>query len=193
MTKPGLLGRRFGKTTSPALTKANRLLGEMNQASIKDNTKKNYLTLTQVKQSIREIISKEDLSSEDKRFLRGLIATINGRINNIIENTPELARILEPQNPPLATDIANARNDDLIKLISYLSKVETFNSALFKEKFQENFPGLEAFNIQYLGGGNSTNYLLTNPITEEQYVLKITPVKGNSQYTADRLKNTSVN
>lgn len=80
----------------------------------------------------------------------------------------------------LANNIANASHEDLIELAHYLNDVKQFNSALFQEKFQNKFPGIQSHTIECLGGLHANHYLLTNPITLEKQVLKIAPNIGVS-------------
>ncbi|KTD38435.1 hypothetical protein [Legionella oakridgensis] len=192
MTRPGFWARLSGASTSTAATTVIRLLGDINQSSIKENTKENYQKLTEIKRSIRDLLANEQISASDEEHLRQIITTINGRIFDILENNPVLKREIIPPHPLIANQLAAAGHDILLELTEYLAKTGEFDAEEFHRKFDDKFPGLEAYTIRYLGGGNSQNYLLEDPISQETYVLKITPTLGNNRQTSERLRHTEV-
>ena len=192
MTRPSFWARLKGETHSVAALTAIRLLGELSQSSIKENTKENYLRLTQLKESIREILAVPHISSKDQIFLRGLLGTINGRISDILENNPTLKKEIEPPDLPFADELANASYESLQAMTSILHMEQTFDTETFHAQFDGQFPSLGNYIVSYLGGANAKNYLLTDPISQTRYVLKVTPNMGSNRQTIERLQQTTI-
>lgn len=192
MTRPVFWARLKGETHSVAALTAIRLLGELSQSSIKENTKENYLRLIQLKESIRELLAVPHISSNDQLFLRGLIGTINGRISDILENNPSLKKEVEPPYLPFADELANASYESLQDMTTMLHMEKTFDGAAFHAQFDDQFPSLKDYIVSYLGGANAKNYLLTDPISQARYVLKVTPNMGSNRQTIERLQQTAI-
>lgn len=192
-TQPGSLSRLLGREHSVAIKEAIRLLNSMDQSLIKKNTRENYLSLTELKRSLREIIANGGIDKLEEKYLRDLIATINARIYSALESNPVLRREIEPVALPLADDLASASTQDITGLVQYLARKSGFNHDEFHAKFDKKFPGLEKFDVQILSVINSKNYLLSDAINQERYVLTVTPEMGSSRQTSERLKHTAVN
>lgn len=78
------------------------------------------------------------------------------------------------QGFPLSDRITNGNIEDLAELANYLSNTQLFDVVELKNKFHKKIPEIQDYGIEYLGGERAHHYLLTNPITLEKYVLKIT-------------------
>ncbi|HDV6745466.1 TPA: serine/threonine protein kinase [Legionella pneumophila] len=192
-TQPGFFARIFGAKTSTPISKATRLLSEIDPRTINENTEVNYYQLSSLKQSIRELITSEVISTSDKATLNNLIAKVNNRLSNILENNPQLrSKIYPPQVGNLAQSISNLSYENAQKVTNVLSKPDRFNAEEFHKEFDSIIPGLENYEIKFLGGVNAKNYLIRDIETGQQQVLKITPNKGNSRKAYERLKVTSV-
>ncbi|KTD67994.1 serine/threonine-protein kinase [Legionella steelei] len=192
-TKPEFFGRIFGAQTSPAIAKATRLLKEINSRIIGEDSEKNYYQLTTLKQSLRELIASETISIEDRATLNNLIAKINNRLFTIVENNPQLrSKVYPSQAASLAQNIDNLSYENLQKITDILSTPAEFNAEVFHDEFDSVIPGLEKYNIKFLGGENAKNYLLTDMETGQRQVLKITPHKGNSRKAYEHIKLTDV-
>ena len=190
-TQPGFLSNVFGGETSTEIKQATRLLQEINPKIIKDNTQENYNQLTNLKQSIRALFASETISTSDKTELSNLIAKINGRLANIIENNPQLkSKVYPPDSFNLAQQISNLSYQDAQALTRILENPRNFNADNFHKDFDPILPALTDYTIRFLGGENAKNYLITNNETGQQQVLKISPNKGNSRHTYERLKTT---
>lgn len=191
-TKPGFMGSIFGTQRSTPINKAIRLLKDIKPASIKENSQENYYQLTNLKHAIRDLFATETISSSDQKVLRDLVAKINGRLSNIVENNTQLrSKVYPPVITNLAQQLSNLNYEQAQEMTNMLIDPKVFNSQIFKDTFNALLPDLIGYDIEFLGGANAKNYLITNIETQEKQVLKITP-KGNSRKTYERLKSTSV-
>ncbi|RUR29267.1 hypothetical protein [Legionella qingyii] len=191
--QPDFLAQVFGTKTSTTIVKTTRLLKEIDLRVIDENTEENYYQLSILKQSIRELIASETISTADRTTLNDLIARVNNRLSNIVENNPRLrSKVYPPQDANLAQNIDNLSYETAQKIVKILSFPKKFDADTFHQEFDAILPGLEKYQIKFLGGGNAQNYLLTDNETGLRQVLKITPNKGNYRKTYERLKQTAV-
>ncbi|MCW8469962.1 hypothetical protein OQJ19_04730 [Fluoribacter gormanii] len=191
--QPDFLAQVFGAQTSTAIVKTTRLLKEIDPRIVSENTTENYYQLSRLKQSIRELIASETISTTDRATLIDLIARVNNRLSNIVENNSQLrSKVYPPQDTNLAQNIDNLTYETAQKIATILSHPEEFDADTFHQKFDPVLPGLEKYQIKFLGGENAQNYLLTDNETGQRQVLKITPNKGNYRKAYERLKETAV-
>jgi serine/threonine protein kinase len=188
-----LSGCYAGSSTPKALEKVASLLMQIERSKNSENTQEHYYQLTHLKSSLREIIIRDHLSAEDEAHIKRVIASVNGRIATLLENNQEFKRKISPKELVISNEISNASEEGIRKIVTYLEDNLKFSESEFQRLSEEEFSGFKEYTISYLGGFNAKNYLLYNPKTQEQYVLKITSQLGNSRYTSDRLKATVIN
>lgn len=192
-TKPGFIARMFGSKVSTPIATATRLLSEIDPRLVGENTEKNYFQLSRLKHALRDLIASENISNSDRATLNNLIAKVNNRLYNIVENNPQLrSQVYPPLGTNLAQGLSNLSYENAQNITEILSRPEQFNAETFHQEFDGLIPGLDKYSIKYLGGENAKNYLLTDNETGARQVLKITPNKGNSRKAYERLKETSV-
>lgn len=193
ITSPGIWLSFAGYSTSTSLIKASRLLNEIDQSSIKENTKENFYHLIQLKQALRELIASEPLSKVEKAFLRGLILTLNGRINDILHKNESLRHEILPKRIDFVDEFSESTHQTLEEMVLYLSDNNAFEEDIFHQKFDDKFPSFKNYSVSYLGGVNTRNYLFFDPISQEKHVVKITQKTTNTDQASQRLRNTIVN
>lgn len=193
-TQPSLVNRMMGYSISPAITKAIRLLDALDQSSIKKDTVENYYNLVQIRDALRDVLAIEEVSSSDAQYLTSVISAMNRRIADILKKNPSIKALVFPSvEPSFSQSLANMSSNEVMKIISYLKANNDFDAKEFHTLFDSSLKGLEHFDICFLGGSNAKNYVLTDQINQEKFVLKIIPVMGNSRKTIERLKKTGVN
>ncbi|WP_454785526.1 hypothetical protein [Legionella sp. WA2024007413] len=191
--KPDFFSQIFGTQTSPAIGKATRLLKELDPRIVSENTEENYYQLSRLKRSLRDLIASETISTSDREKLNDLIGRINNRLFNIVKNNPQLrSKVYPPEDIDLAQTIDNLSFEHVKKITTMLINPGEFDAETFHQEFDPIIPGIEKYEIKFLGGENSKNYLLTDNETGLRQVLKITPHKGNYRKAYERLKETSV-
>lgn len=192
-TKPGFIKRMFGSQVSTPIATATRLLSEIDPRLVDDNTEKNYFQLSKLKHALRDLIAAENISTSGRVTLNNLIAKVNNRLHDIVENNLQLRSQVYPSlSINLAQGLSNLSYKNAQNITETLSNPSEFNAEMFHQEFDKIIPGLGKYSIKYLGGENAKNYLLTDNETSERQVLKITPNTGNSRKAYERLKETSV-
>ena len=169
-----------------------RILAGINRSTLSKPSMENYWQLMKAKREIGLLLTGgRALSKGEEMPLENLILKVNKTIEMVLLKNPQLQSRLTPEPSLASMVIENFPLDRLAEMIAPLVMPRSSSSSSTDDNDPlTDYWGSIGYNVQYLGGGNAHNILLTDPITAEQRVLKISPRLGNATRCVDRLRYT---
>lgn len=161
-----------------------RLLRNIDYSRLEELSTSNYYQLSNLKHNLRSLLVDGQLSSQHEKIIAQLIALTNFHLANLLSQSKSLNDHLFSEMHAITASIDNWPQTLITELVEDLKDPENHNPTLINQL---------NCNLTYLGGGNAHNYLLYDPVKQQEFVLKITPTFENTQLCAERLRHTLVN